>query len=356
MLPAEAYFEASWFEREQRRVFGSCWQLLALRHQLPRSGSILSTSIGVEPVFVARSGDDIRAYSNVCLHRGMRLVAGSMESESWRVRCPYHHWTYDIRDGTLAGVPQRTTEFPDLRVEDCSLPVVPTVEWRGLIFGNLDPTASPDSFTAWLSGYERHCSPARCEDLEVVYQRSVELRCNWKLPVENHIDVLHLWYLHAESLEMYDHTRVRTAQCGPHWASEEPLRDGGVVQLEVSKRGMPPLPGVPEEERVIQRANLIFPNLLEVSSYTRVGFYRVRPVAPERTVLDLYVLGAPGARMSAYGEQRLLNVLNEEDGRTQEQMQLNVRSRYFGQMLARRHESAIAVFHDQVLAAMAEPS
>ena len=96
--------------------------------------------------------------------------------------------------------------------------------WSGLVFVNPDPAAVP--FADWLGDLPAHMGPFDTSRLTEARRLRIPVASNWKLYIENHVDVLHLWYLHDETLGMYDHTGFLHRQVGPHWVSEERLRPG----------------------------------------------------------------------------------------------------------------------------------
>jgi Rieske 2Fe-2S family protein len=173
----------------------------------------------------------------------------------------------------------------------------------------------------------------------------VPLACNWKLYIENHIDVLHLWYLHDESLGMYDHTGFHHERIGRHWVSDERLRPD-----QDRPRGLPPISHLPDEERDVLRANLLFPNVPTSSSETLWMTYQVIPQGPTASTLDIRVRAEPGAEMDDEGVAQLLRVLRDEDGFAVEQIQAVLRSpRFEVGPLASSHEAPITAFQRDIL-------
>jgi len=135
--------------------------------------------------------------------------------------CPYHFWNFAL-DGTVRRVPQEE-QFADVDLGHLGLVAASVAEWGGMVFASASPGAD---FTDWLEGFTESLGSYRPERLHEVAHVQFEARCNWKLFVENHVDVYHLWYLHARSLAAYDHERFEWSQVGPHWVSYEPGRHG----------------------------------------------------------------------------------------------------------------------------------
>jgi phenylpropionate dioxygenase-like ring-hydroxylating dioxygenase large terminal subunit len=342
LLPPEAYYSPEWYEREQRELFGRTWNLVAYERDLPRPGDYLPVQAGPDPVLVVRGHDgELRAFVNMCRHRGMALACEAGHTDG-NVRCPYHGWEF-TPEGALVRIPQRAAQFPDIDTDDWGLVPVGLATWGGLVFVNPDPAAVP--FADWFGDLPSGMAPVDPTSLEQVRRLKVPVACNWKLYIENHVDVLHLWYLHDESLGMYDHTGFLHRQIGPHWVSEERLRPDGE-----RARGLPPITGMPDDERDVLRANLIFPNVPTSSSETLWMTYQVVPAGAASSVLDIRVLAEPGAVMTDEGLAQLLRVLRDEDGGAVERIQTVLRSpRFEVGPLAAAHEAPITAFQRHIL-------
>ena len=104
-LEPRLYTDPALLEAEQRLIFERTWQLAGHVSSLPAPGSYITADAGDQPVLVVRDEDGgLRAYRNVCRHRGSRLLSGSGQCKA-AIRCRYHGWTYKL-DGTLIGVPE----------------------------------------------------------------------------------------------------------------------------------------------------------------------------------------------------------------------------------------------------------
>ena len=341
-LPPEAYFDQAWFEREQRELFGRTWNLVAYESDVARPGDSLPVQVGVEPVLLLRGADGVlRAFLNMCRHRGMALTCEAGTGDGM-VRCGYHGWEYGD-DGALLRIPQRAGQFADVDPARWGLVPLGIGLWDGLVFVNPDPAAEP--FEAWLGGYPDRVGPFDTSQLVEVLRLLVPVAANWKLYIENHVDVLHLWYLHHETLGMYDHTGFLHEKVGRHWVSEERLRPG-----QERSRGLPRIAHLPESEHDVLRANLIFPNVPTSSSETQTMTYQVVPTGPESCELDIRVRAEPGASIPEEGVAQLLRVLRDEDGSAVEQIQRVLRSpRFEVGPLASAHEAPIVAFQHDVL-------
>ncbi len=129
-------------ELEQELIFERTWQLAGHVGSLPRPGSYLTARAGTQPVLVVRDEDNgLRAFKNICRHRGSRLLSGSGQCKA-AIRCRYHGWTYKL-DGTLIGVPEGLSYGDKLDKSRLGLMPARVEELCGLIFVNLDRDATP---------------------------------------------------------------------------------------------------------------------------------------------------------------------------------------------------------------------
>ncbi len=347
LLPKEAYLSEAYYEREQRELFGKIWNLVAYESDLPNPGDYLPVQVGLDPVLLVRGHDGvIRGFVNMCRHRGMALACDAGHTDG-NVRCPYHGWEFDPA-GTLVRIPQRTGQFADLEPEQWGLLPVSVDTWFGIVFVHPDPDAP--SLRSWLGDFVDNVGPFDHTQLVELARIKVPIACNWKLYIENHIDVLHLWYLHETTLGMYDHANFLHRRMGPgHWVSEEKLRPGQVRERGAGK--LLPITHLPDAERDVLRANLIFPNVPTSSSEQVFFTYQVVPTGPTTSMLDIRIRGEAGGDLDPETEAQFLAVLRDEDGFAVEQIQRVLRSpRFQVGPLASVHERPITDFHRDLLA------
>jgi Rieske 2Fe-2S family protein len=212
-----------------------------------------------------------------------------------------------------------------------------------MIFANPDPAAPALSsmFGELGNRLEGHLAGPLIEVGCVSY----EIACNWKFVVENHIDVYHLWYVHKQSLSMYDHRSFRWESLGNNWWSFEPRSDG-----DTDRDGFAWLsPG----ERLGIGAHLFFPNLMIVTTGQYFATYDVRPLAPDRTRLTLRVRAQTGADGAALIDS--VRSFLAEDIAMCELLQRAASSERFALgPLAVDHEAPVRQFHDAVARACAD--
>ncbi len=130
----------------------------------------------------------VRAFANVCRHRGSRLVDGTGGCAKV-LTCPYHAWSY-ARDGRLVGVPHRE-EYPGSERRPAGPCPVALERWRGFLFVTLEPGAP--SVAEMMAPYEDEVEPYRFEDLRAIGRVTLRPRTlNWKTIADNYSDGLHI--------------------------------------------------------------------------------------------------------------------------------------------------------------------
>jgi choline monooxygenase len=345
-LPPEAYYDQVWFEHERRDLFGKTWNLVGHESDLREPGDFITATVGHDPVVVVRGEDGVlRGFLNVCRHRGMVIACASAGNCGESLRCGYHGWEFSLQ-GALERVPQRKTQFPDLDSDALGLHDVAVGTWGGFVFVHPDPAAG-SGFDEWLGDFPERMGKYPWADLVEIGRAVVPLACNWKLYIENHIDWLHLWYLHQDSLKQYEHHEAEYDTSGLHWYSAEQLRAG---ESRYAPAGVFPIAGVSEAERSTLRANLIFPNVPIACMGNIVQTYAVVPTGPETCELDIRSYGAPGSIITESTRQDTYLILRDEDGVACEQMQVAMHSpRFEVGPLAVDHENPIADFHQNLL-------
>lgn len=273
---------------EDTAIFRRTWQPIAQEESVVQSGSFVTATIAGQPVIVLRDGSRLRALANVCRHRGMQLCQGSGRADT--LRCAYHGWRYGL-DGSLRAVPQRAGQFPDLCLSDAGLDSFEVTTWAGLVFVRVQPASSlpagPSALDSTLANHD-------LAELPVVVCHRILAACNWKLLVENHIDVYHLWHLHEDSLYAYDHTKFRSWWPATGvWQSWEPAR-----HPPQATSGLPLVPALADASAGQgwgMGAHLLAPNVLVVTSPHWLAVYWLVPLAPDRTAVELVVRAPAGA-------------------------------------------------------------
>ncbi|MEM8707706.1 MAG: Rieske 2Fe-2S domain-containing protein, partial [Actinomycetota bacterium] len=201
-LPGRAYTDPSRLEREVESILRPAWHCVGRCDELADPGDHVTFTILDEPIILVRGDDgELRALSNICRHRGMRVADGEGTGASG-FTCPYHAWNF-ANDGSLRRAP--FTE-PDA-VEGCHLPAWPLVEERGFVYVSVSAEPIPFEVPAALVEATAMYNPA---DFRFVTTETEVWNCNWKAMVENFMEGSHLSFVHRDSLHHLTPTRLAT--------------------------------------------------------------------------------------------------------------------------------------------------
>jgi phenylpropionate dioxygenase-like ring-hydroxylating dioxygenase large terminal subunit len=192
-LPGWIYHDPEFFAVEAKRLIRPAWQIVCHTSELAEPGDWRSLDYLGESVIVIRGADDqVRAFANVCRHRGSRLLDGTGGCAR-RLTCPYHGWTY-AADGRLIGLPHKA-DYPGVDPADWGLIPVELENWRGLLFVRLE--SSGPSVAEMMAPYEAEIAPYRLEEQRALGRITLRPRdVNWKNVADNYSDGLHIAVAH----------------------------------------------------------------------------------------------------------------------------------------------------------------
>jgi len=351
-LEPNLYLEPEIVRLEQEAIFERTWQLAGHISDLGEPGSYLTADVVDQPVLVVRDHDgEIRAFRNVCRHRGSRLLSGSGECGK-AIRCLYHGWTYRL-DGRLIGVPEGR-EIDGLDKSRLGLHQVRAEVFCGLIFVNLDPAAAP--LGDRLAGLGERLARYDLPRLKRFGKGGDVQPANWKVVVENYIEGYHIPIAHPSLMRLLDYQRY-DVEVHDDWAwFEAPMRDKpSDNRLErVYQRLVRPAPGLGAGDRRVWRFVLIYPNTTIDLYPDQVNTWRLWPDGADVTRDEWGTFRHPGAPRSSRVVQRINNVLNtavlKEDVDLVDNVQRGIRSRGYHPGPLSRREAAVGWFADRVRA------
>jgi len=202
-MPGAFYTDPDVLALERDRIFLREWACVGRVEELARPGDFLTVEICEEPVVVVHGLDGkIRAFSNVCRHRGALVARG--RGNGTRLICPYHNWSYDTA-GRLTVAP-RLPPRPDFDPAACHLPEFASAQWQGFLFVCLD--ADPRPLAPQLAALEDMIRPYHLEQTTLRYLAEEVWETNWKCLLENFMEGYHLSPLHRGSLHKVNPTRL----------------------------------------------------------------------------------------------------------------------------------------------------
>ncbi|MFZ1997218.1 MAG: aromatic ring-hydroxylating dioxygenase subunit alpha [Solirubrobacteraceae bacterium] len=350
------YTDVSLQDAEQELIFERTWQLAGHVSQLPRPGSYITAAAGSQPVLVVRDDKGgLRAYLNVCRHRGSRLLSGSGQCKA-AIRCRYHGWTYKL-DGSLIGVPEGLAFGEKLDKPSLSLMPVRVEEMCGLVFVNLDEDAAP--LAELVGDLPRRLAPYQIETLTPFAPAGGTQPANWKVVADNYIEGYHIPIAHPGLMRMLDYKRYDVEVNEHYLWFDAPMRDKpSRNRLErVYAQLVTPMPGLPPQDRTVWRYVYIYPNTTIDLYPDQVGTWQLLPdgVARTRDVSASYRPPgtSPRTRFVQWANQRLNTLVLDEDIDLVDNVQQGLMTRGYrcGPLSAR--ERGVAWFADRIRADLA---
>jgi phenylpropionate dioxygenase-like ring-hydroxylating dioxygenase large terminal subunit len=200
-IGAEAYVSADYVRAERDRLWRKVWLQAGRVEEIPEVGSHISYDILDDSVVIIRTAaDGIKAFHNVCTHRGRRLVdtpAGAHHACGNRkaLVCPFHGWTFNLQ-GECTHIRDREDWQDALTPENTRLAEVKVDTWGGWIWINLDPDCVP--LREYLEPAASMLDPFQLENMRVRWRRWVVFDCNWKVAAEAFNEIYHVDITHPE--------------------------------------------------------------------------------------------------------------------------------------------------------------
>ncbi len=357
-LAPHYYRDPEVLEAEQLRIFARTWQFVGHVSQLPSEGNYITATAGVEPVLVLRDQDGtVRAFRNVCRHRGSRLLSGSGECGK-AIRCRYHGWTYRF-DGQLIGVPEGRA-IPGLDKSKLGLFPVRVETLCGLVFVNLDVDAAP--LAEQMAGLAERLDRFGLERLRARKEEGTSQPANWKIVVDNYLEGYHVPIAHPGLMRLLDYKNY-DVELHDNWVwFDAPLRDkpSGNLMERVYQRMVEPMPGMTEADRGVWRYILIYPNTTIDLYPDQIGIWRINPDGPLRTTdVNLTLLPAESGlrtRAAQYANRKVNQLVSDEDKDLVSNQQAGLETRPFTPGPLSRREAALGWFADRIRADLGEAS
>ena len=327
-LPGWLYHDPEFFEAEKRAFLRAAPQVVCHENEIPQPGDWRTLEYLGESVVVIRGDDgEVRAFSNVCRHRGSRLVDGEAGC-SKVLTCPYHAWSY-ARDGRLVGVPHRQ-EYPGLQTDKMGLIPVALERWRGFLFVTLEPGAP--SVHEMMAPYEHEVAAYLFEELEAIGRVTLRPRpLNWKTIADNYSDHLHIPVGHPGLTRLFARNYKIEAQ------DNVDRMEGDLVEKvsdNWSERAyqqlLPKADHLPATHRRKWLYYKLFPNVAFDIYPDQVDFMQFLPVSSTETVIReiSYALPDSSREMRAvrYLNWRINRKVNAEDTELITRVQLGMQS------------------------------
>ncbi len=316
-MPNAAYWSDEWLALEQERVFRRSWVFAGAEAEIAEPGAVKPIDIGGAPLIVVRGRDGaVRAFHNVCRHRGARLVTEPCRKST--LTCPYHAWNYAL-DGKLRARPHflgpdQVDRFENGGGDKLDLVPVRTKVWNGCIFVNVSGDAEP--LQSWLAPLLQRTGAYDFSAIRWAGKLEFDVRANWKLVYENYMEGYHVFAVHPRLIKF----APMNIRWSGEWQNNVFYNDYVFPQTEEGRgEGLPHYPGLPPSDAQRGLWFLCFPHFAaEVypDQFTLLVSY---PVAPDltREELHVFLIGdaatAEAHRAPREALLRMWDELNRED-------------------------------------------
>ncbi len=234
--PVTAFLSREYAEAEKEKLWPKVWQMAGRVEEIPETGNFITYEIGDDSIIVVRTAPDtLKAYHNVCPHRGRRLVstpegANNACGKKSRFVCGFHGWTFDL-DGKNIYVHDKQDWKGCLNEENTALSPVLVDTWGGWIFINMDLDAVP--LAEYLEPAASILNPFQFEKMRYKWRQWVIFDCNWKTALEAFMEPYHVAGTHTQMLTHGDYYAY-SAPYGLHGVSGFDQRDPDLMMKQAS--------------------------------------------------------------------------------------------------------------------------
>jgi len=328
--------------------------LMGLSCDWPKPGAYRTDDFAGVPILIVRASDGkLRAFLNVCRHRGAKVAQGSGSAGAFT--CPYHGWTYG-NDGRLRGLPEEATSFPGVRAQRHGLTPLPLAEKYGMVW--VQPSAASERGTdldidTWLDGLGADLAAWKLETYHFHDRHVQHEEMNWKLLVDTFHEGYHFGFLHKESLrDILVHNVGDFTPFGPNF------------RLVYGRTKLDRLKAMPESEWDLMWNTTIvysmFANTIFSPQGDHMEIFRIFPVdgRTDRAVMEtsLYIpRPVETADEKRHWDANLalaIKVITTEDFPAGRSMQLGFSSGAQSHVIYGRNEPALAHYHKSIRRAL----
>ncbi len=321
---------------------------------LPAAGDYLTHDYAGTPLLLVRQADgSLKAFLNVCRHRGARVAEGHGKVAR-DFSCPYHAWCYGL-DGKLVARPDERS-FAEVDKATRGLRELPALEKYGMMWVSPTPGASFD-VDAQLGGLERDLAAYELAGYHHYETRTLRRRINWKIVVDTFLETYHLSALHPSTVHPILHTNLATFDAF-----------GRNLRMIAARRTIDRLRELPEAEWDLLPYTavicVLFPNNVFVMQGDHLETWHVYPAGDNADECVMYAslyTPEPATTDSARRHwdrnmELLMATVEREDFPLSEGMQRGFRSGAQDEVLFGRNEPSLQHYHKSIKAALAEAS
>jgi len=334
-LPGRSYTDAALFGQEQERIFEASWFAALRGAEIEGPGAFRTVDVGRENVIVVRVRDGkLRAFLNVCRHRGARVCVEQSGTGQRKLQCGYHAWTYAL-DGALISAPN-LSQMPDVDRSQFGLIRVHLREWLGYVWLCIaeEPPSFEDTVIGAVAGRLGAADDIELwgiDRLEVGKRITYDVNANWKLIVENFMECYHCATIHPELVEVLP--EFAEGYAAQYFVGHGAEFGENVAGFTVDgSEGVAAIPGVDEEHDRKYYAITVNPQVFINLVPDHVIFHRMFAVAADRTIVECDWLYLPEVVESGKDVSRsveLFHRVNQQDFAACERCQPAMSSRTY---------------------------
>ncbi len=361
-LTGTDYTSEETFAEERERIWWGGWICIGRAAEIPAPGDYLVRDLAGESIVVTRNrAGEVRAFYNVCAHRGTKLLDDEPAcGHITKVfKCPYHAWSYDL-DGQLVGTPNvDQDEF--FERSDYPLHSVAAETYAGFLFVNLaaspgDLHASLRDGTESITNFERY----RMDELRVGVRIVYEVAANWKIIVENFNECLHCPTIHPELVQV-----VPLYRFGEVWDEETRddgnwMKEGATSFTRTGRSTLPKFPDLLPDDYRIYFGTYQFPNLM-LNLHPDAGMaYIALPKGPgHTTVVSEYLFRPETIAAADFAPEpvvELWDLISKQDWAVCERAQTGVGSRSYKTGVYPRKDRFLFDFNERYRRELGRPT
>jgi Rieske 2Fe-2S family protein len=356
-LPARYYTDAAIFAREQDVFTRRLWLCVGRLEEITSRGSFLTKDIAGDSILIVRAVDDcVRAFYNVCRHRGTRLASDECGQFGGSIQCPYHAWTYDY-DGRLVGAPHMDGS-PAFNRADFPLNAVRADVWEGFVFVSLARSGPP--LGEHLGGLPAKFAAWRMGELVRAARIVYDVRANWKLIVQNYNECLHCPTLHPALNRLSHYLGGENEPLRPtYMGGRMDLNDGVETMSTDGRTTRACLPGLSADDRRHVYYYSVFPNFLLAPHPDYVLTHTLWPQSPSATRVVCEWLVHPSERdkpsFDPSDATGFWDMTNRQDWRVCELAQAGISSRGYQPGPYSNREDLLYAFDRLIVEALGGP-
>ncbi len=349
-LPSRYYTDPGVFREELESFYFRNWICAGRAGVISEPGDYFLREVAGESIIIVRDpAGRVRAFYNVCRHRGTRMCTAAAGHFDGRIQCPYHGWSYGL-DGRLLGAPHMDEE--DFSSADYPLQEARAALWDGHIFIHLG--ADPAPLADQLGGLRERFAPWRMQELRLARRIAYDVKANWKLLILNYNECLHCPLLHPALNRLTDYLGADNPPPTANYCGGSMGFRGRAETMSVDgRRRRDYLPGLREEERRKVCYYSIYPNLLLSLHPDYMMVHMLWPQAVDRTqvICEWHFHPAEMAKpdFTADDAIQFWDVTNREDWAIVELSQAGIQSRAYAPGPYSKREELLHAFDKEVL-------